>query len=82
MLLSHVRTLFADHLVGRGLTTANLFSFIGVGIIQAMSGWIVGAWPAAADGARPPEAYQALFWFLAAIVACAAAVYALARKPR
>ena len=82
LLLSHVRTLFADHLVGRGLTTANLFSFIGVGIIQAMSGWIVGAWPAAADGARPPEAYQALFWFLAAIVAGAAAVYALARKPR
>ena len=81
LLLSHIRTLFADHLMGRGLTTANLFNFAGVGIVQAVSGWIVGAWPAAADGARPPEAYQALFWFLAAIVAGAAAIYAFARKP-
>lgn len=82
LLLSHVRSLFPDHLVGRGLTAANLFNFAGVGIVQAVSGWIVGAWPAAIDGTRPPEAYQALFLFLAALVAVAAAIYVFARMPR
>jgi sugar phosphate permease len=79
LLLSHVRGLFPDRMVGRGLTAANLFNFGGVGIVQAVSGWIVGIWPAAADGTRPAEAYQALFWFLVAIVVAAASVYAFAR---
>jgi sugar phosphate permease len=80
LLISHVRGLFPDHMVGRGLTAANLFNFGGVGLVQAATGWIVEAWPAAA-GARPPAAYSAVFWFLAAIVALAALVYARARDP-
>ena len=79
LMLEHVRALFPPHLVGRGLTAANLFNFGGSGIIQAVSGGIVGAWPRGADGAHPPEAYAALFAFLAAIVAASAAIYAFAR---
>ena len=80
LILSHVRSLFPLRMVGRGLTAANLFNFAGVGVVQAVSGWIVGAWPEV-DGARPPEAYQALYWFLAAIVAAASVVYAFSRDP-
>ena len=80
LLISHVRGLFPDHMVGRGLTAANLFNFGGVGLVQMASGWIVDAWPADA-GAHPPAAYQALLWFLAAIIVLAALVYARARDP-
>ena len=80
LLISHVRSLFPDRLVGRGLTAANLFNFGGIGVVQAASGWIVGAWEAS-DGVRPAAAYGALFWFLAAIVACSALVYLFARDP-
>ena len=80
LILSHVRSLFPLRMVGRGLTAANLFNFAGVGVVQAISGWIVGAWPVV-DGARPHEAYQALYWFLAAIVVGAAVIYMFSRDP-
>lgn len=80
LLISHVRSLFPDRLVGRGLTAANLFNFGGIGVVQAASGWIVGAWEAS-DGVRPAAAYSALFWFLAGIVSLAALVYLFARDP-
>ena len=79
LMLNHIRALFPARLVGRGLTAANLFNFGGSGIIQAISGAIVGAWPEEPGGAHPPEAYAALFAFLAAIVALSAVVYAFAR---
>lgn len=79
LMLNHIRALFPARLVGRGLTAANLFNFGGSGIIQAISGAIVGAWPEDPGGAPPPEAYAALFAFLAAIVALSAVVYAFAR---
>ena len=79
LMLNHIRALFPARLVGRGLTAANLFNFGGSGIIQAISGAIVGAWPEDPGGAHPPEAYAALFAFLAAIVALSAVVYAFAR---
>jgi len=80
LILSQVRNLFPLHMVGRGLTAANLFNFAGVGVVQAVSGWIVGAWPEI-DGARPPEAYQAMYWFLAVIISVSAAVYLFSRDP-
>lgn len=78
LMLAHIRSLFPERLTGRGLTAANLFNFGGAGAIQAVCGRIVGAWPQA-DGAWPPEAYSALFGFLAGMVALSAIVYAFAR---
>ena len=78
LLLSHIRTLFPDHMVGRGLTAGNLFNFAGVGLVQAASGAIIGAF---GGETRSPEAYRALFLFLAAIVTVAALVYLRARDP-
>ena len=80
LMLGHIRALFPDHLAGRGLTVANLFNFGGSGAIQAISGAIVGAWPET-GGAPPPQAYEALFAFLAGLIAVSAVVYAFARRP-
>ncbi len=80
LMISHIRALFPDHLVGRGLTTANLFNFGGSGLIQAASGGIIGAWPEI-DGVPPPQAYAAVFAFLAALVAVSAVSYAFTRRP-
>jgi MFS family permease len=44
LLISHVRSLFPDRLVGRGLTAANLFNFVGVGLVQVGSTSSASAW--------------------------------------
>ncbi len=80
VLVTHVRSLFPQTMVGRGLTVANLFNFGGVGLMQVISGWIVGAF-ATVGGARPPEAYSAMFWFLAVLVGGAAIIYGRSREP-
>lgn len=73
VLMSHVRVLFPDHLVGRGLTVANMCSMGGVALMQMATGAILGRFDAAAqaDG----EAYRAVFLFLAVVLALAVAVY-------
>lgn len=83
LVVAHGRGLFPDHLTGRAITTVNLGFFIGVSIVQPLSGVIVGAFAATATGA-PPEAYRAVFAFLALVTIAAALVYARARdvKPR
>jgi MFS family permease len=75
-ILAHGRAFFSDHLVGRALTTVNCVIFVGVGVIQVATGFIVGAFPAAADGAAPEIAYRAVFAFLAFVVVLALGLYA------
>jgi sugar phosphate permease len=79
ILVSHVRAIIPRRLVGRGLTLANLFNFGGVGLVQVISGWIVGAWPAV-DGARPAAAYATLFWCLSAAIGIALLFYLRTRN--
>jgi sugar phosphate permease len=71
---AHARAVLPDHLVGRGLTLQNLAAFLGVFVIQAASGFIVGRF-AEAGGAAPEAAYRAVFGFLAAAIATALAIY-------
>jgi len=79
ILVSHVRAVIPRRLLGRGLTLANLFNFGGVGLVQVISGWIVGAWPAV-DGARPAAAYATLFWCLSAAIGIALLFYLRTRN--
>ena len=81
MLVTHVRALFPRRLVGRGLTTANLFNFGGAGVMQGLSGLIVGAF--SGQGARHSAAagYSALFWSLAAVIVLATVIYLVSRDP-
>ncbi len=83
LVVAHGRELFPDHLAGRAMTTVNLAFFVGVSIMQPISGIVVGAFaPTAADA--PPEAYRAVFAFLALATAAAILIYARAPdvKPR
>ena len=71
---AHARALLPDHLVGRGLTLQNLAVFLGVFVIQSITGFIVGSL-GAAGGPAPEIAYRAVFGFLALMTLIAVAVY-------
>ncbi|MDB5373347.1 MAG: putative arabinose efflux permease, family [Belnapia sp.] len=53
VVVAHGRSLFPDHLVGRGATTVNLAQTLGSAALPALTGWAVGyapaelAWPIA-----------------------------------
>ncbi|MFO0997626.1 MAG: MFS transporter [Alphaproteobacteria bacterium] len=73
-MMPHGRALFPEQLVGRAVTTVNLSTFIGTGVMQAMTGFIIEA---IATGAVPvpAEAYRAVFGFIALVTIIAALLY-------
>lgn len=72
---AHARAILPDHLVGRGLTLQNLAAFLGVFLVQSITGFIVGGFDAT-DGAGAPEAaYRTVFGFLASITLVAITIY-------
>ena len=76
VMLNHAfaRAILPDHLIGRGLTFQNLAVFLGVAVIQAASGLIVGAFDGGGHG--PEIAYRWIFAFLAVLLVAAAAIFA------
>ena len=48
VVVAHGRSLFPDHLVGRGATTVNLAQTLGSAALPALTGWAVAAAPAEA----------------------------------
>lgn len=80
LIISHVRMIVPNVLMGRGLTLSNLFSFGGVGLMQLISGWVIGNF-AVTNGVRTPEAYSTLFLSVALISGVAISVYAWIRDP-
>ncbi|MCH7634344.1 MAG: MFS transporter [Proteobacteria bacterium] len=75
------RSLFPDHMVGRGITIVNFGNFIGVALTQVMTGLIVGHF-AAADGPVPELAYRLVFAYLAAAMVLVLLFYARVRESR
>ena len=74
LLAGHARSLLPDRLAGRGMALMAIAFMGGPAVLQGLGGVIVGAFPAA-NGAAPAIAYQALFAFLAALVAVACLAY-------
>ena len=71
---AHARAFLPDRLIGRGLTLQNLSVMLGVFVLQAIAGVIVGAF--APEGIEAPEiAYRAAFGFLALVLAAGIAAY-------
>ena len=71
---AHARAILPDRLIGRGLTLQNLAVMLGVFVLQAIAGVIVGAF--APEGIEAPEiAYRAAFGFLAFALAAGIAAY-------
>jgi sugar phosphate permease len=75
------RALFPDHLVGRGMTLINLFTFLGLAAMQIIAGLIVGHF-VGSDGNAPPEAYRLMFGFMAAASAIVILIYSRVRDIR
>lgn len=77
------RAHYPDHLVGRGVTTVNLCTFIGVIVVQFASARLMGAFGADGPAAPVPEAaYRILFGALGAYAFVAGLLYLRARDVR
>jgi MFS family permease len=70
--MAHGKAFVPKHLIGRGVTLLNFFSIGGAGIMQAVSGIVVGS--AAAAGVN--AGYDALFLFYIVTMGMAIAIYA------
>ena len=73
VLFAHGRSLFPHHLSGRAVTTVNLALFIGVGLLQFASGFVVRE--AHAHGLTPADAYRLVFGMLALTCLSGLALY-------
>ncbi|MDI3326576.1 MFS transporter [Pontibacterium granulatum] len=73
LLMSHSRTFLAPSYHGRGMAVMTAFSFLGVAIVQGVSGWVLGAADAAQLGAI--NQYRILFFMLAGMLALSVAIY-------
>ncbi len=60
LVVAEARSLFPDHLVGRGATTVNLAQVLGSALLPMLVGAAVGLFPETA-GVRPEAAYRAGF---------------------
>lgn len=69
VVVAHGRSLFPDHLVGRGATTVNLAQTLGSALLPALTGWAVAAAP------RPDLAWPLAFGTLAGALALGLAGY-------
>jgi MFS family permease len=81
VLIAHGKALFAPHQVGRGLTVLNMGSMGGTFLSQSISGYVIGFFPAAADGAYELTAYRVVFALQALFILLACLAYFGARDP-
>jgi len=79
LVVTEARSLFPDHLVGRGATTVNLAQVLGSALLPLAVGAVVGMFPEA-QGVRPEAAYRAGFGVLG--VALLAGLAGWVRLPR
>jgi MFS family permease len=79
VIVAHGRSLFPDHLIGRGVTTVNIAQVVGLTVLPLMTGPIVGAFPAP-DAVSPEIAYRWAFGAIALTLAAGLAIYATLAK--
>lgn len=81
VLISHGKSLFAPHLVGRGMTVLNMGTMGGVFVSQLVSGAVIDLFPSP-GGVYALDGYRAVFALQAVLLALACAAYARVREPR
>lgn len=74
LIMSHGRSIFPEHLLGRGAATLNTAVMLGVFLLQSLGGFIVGHF-VNDDGTAPLEAYRFLFFTLAAVIVVGLLIY-------
>ena len=81
MVVTHARSLYPEHLAGRGTTTANIAQLVGCALLPLGTGFIPGLFPVTAAG-YAPVAYQWIFAAIAAALAAGLAIYLTAKDIR
>ncbi|PHQ67725.1 MAG: hypothetical protein COB93_10895 [Sneathiella sp.] len=81
IIMSHGRSIFPEKLLGRGIATLNTAVFLGVFLMQAMGGFIVGNF-VRDDGSAPLIAYKTLFLSIAGVLTIAVLIYSLSRDSK
>ena len=74
VIVAHGRSLFPDHLAGRGITTVNLAQVFGCAFLPVTTGAIVNAFPNSGAG-YAEDAYRLAFGFIALCLALGCAWY-------
>jgi MFS family permease len=75
VLIAHGKSLFPPHQVGRGLTVLNMGSMGGTFLAQAVSGFVIGLFPTAADGGYALDGYRLVFGLQSVLILLACLVY-------
>ena len=73
-LISHYQVLFDKEYMGRALSTANFFNFVGVFFVQCLTGKIIYLMGGDSTGA-PIEAYRLAFLFVAILLLISLCIY-------
>ncbi len=81
VIVAHGRSLFPDHLVGRGVTTVNLAQAVGCAGLPMLTGAVVGLFSRSGDPV-PEIAYRAAFGCLAAVLLLGLLIYSRARDSK
>jgi hypothetical protein len=81
LLMAHGKALLPLHQVGRGLTVLNMGFMGGAFLAQAVSGFVIGLFPTAPDGAYELAAYRVVFALQALFIILASLAYFRARDP-
>jgi len=77
VLMAHARSFFEERLLGRGITTMNVFFIGGAGVLQPIS----GAYMSATRDADPALAFSGLHLAFGALLLAALVVYLFASEP-
>jgi len=81
VLLAHGKAMFPPHQVGRGLAVLNVASMGGTFLVQAVSGLVIGQFPATQDGGYALAAYRLVFALQAGIILLMCLIYFGSRDP-
>jgi predicted MFS family arabinose efflux permease len=79
--IGHAKSLCAQHQVGRGLTIFNMGTMGGTFLTQAVSGFVIGLFPAAADGSYELAAYRTVFALQGGLMLLVSLIYFGSRDP-
>ncbi|MEH6824925.1 MAG: MFS transporter [Motiliproteus sp.] len=78
LLISHCRTFLASSYHGRGMAVLSALSFIGVALVQGLSGWMIET--SAVMGVAPTEQFRYLFLLLLVVLLLATLAYGFSRS--
>jgi MFS family permease len=82
VIVAHGRSLFPDHLAGRGVTTVNLAQALGTALMPTLTGIIVGVFVPSIGAGASETGYRVAFGAMAALLSLGTLVYVQARDVR